>query len=240
MSRMSHRSKSAVHLALALGLAGVACSQRRTEPAPSNIAPLPTAPPEDSAWIEGNVENRQGARVYALDKNDSQAFFSATSGADGRYRIGPLPPGEYEVKVLWALAGPEHVDNFAVASVTATAESTSRANFTQPGNGALIVRFAADRMPGTMVTEIHLFAGSQDDITMARYRDLQRAQALHPRGRNTISAEDPTTTFGGLSPGPYTACAVTNVGGDELHTTCQDAEVEGTAPTEVTLDVRLG
>lgn len=103
MSRMSHRSKSTAHLALAVGLVGVACSQPRTEPAPSDIAALPTATPEGSAWIEGRVEDRQGARVCALDKSDSRAFFSTTSGADGRYRIGPLPPAEYEVRVMWTL-----------------------------------------------------------------------------------------------------------------------------------------
>ncbi len=236
---MANGSKTAARVALALGLVGVACSQPRTDPAPSDIATLPAAAPEGTAWIEGEVENHAGARVVAVGKN-SKTFFAADSAADGRYRIGPLPAGEYDVRVMGTLAGPEHVDNFAVASVTATANSTSHADFTQPGDGSLVVRFAPDRIPGSMVTEVHLFAGAEDNITTTRYRELQRAQASHPRGRNTISAEDTTTTFGGLLPGTYTACAVTNVGGDDLHTTCQSAKVQDTAPIEVTLDVRLG
>ncbi len=236
---MGNRSITAAHIGLALGLFAAACSQPRTDPDPSDIAATPAAATEGSAWIEGEVESRQGARVFALDKN-SQAFFTAESAPDGRYRIGPLPAGEYEVSVMWTLAGPAHVDNFAVASVTTTANATSRADFTQPGNGSLVVRFEPRRIPGTIVTEVQLFAGSQDNVTMARYRELQRMQAHRPRGRNTISADDTTTTFGGLPSGAYTVCAVTNVGGDDLHTICQNAELEGAAPVEVTLDVRVG
>lgn len=239
---MAHRTKTAAHLTLALGLLGVACSQSRTDPAPSEAAPAPSTTSEDSTWIEGEVERRPGTRVIALDKsgtNDNRPFFSAASGPDRRYRIGPLPPGEYEVSVV-PFDQPEHVDNFTITSVTATASHPARADFSQPGNRSLVVRFPTPPTPGTLVTEIQLFAGSQKDVSMARYRELRQAEPDINRGRNTISADDLTTTFGGLVPGAYTACAVTNYGGEDLRPTCQDANVQSTEPTELTLDVRLG
>ncbi|MBV1856932.1 MAG: carboxypeptidase-like regulatory domain-containing protein [Nannocystaceae bacterium] len=203
-------------------------------------SPRTPPPPKGSAWIEGEVAGRHGARIFAFDKSDSRVFFAADSTADGRYRLGPLPAAEYEVRVMWTLAGPEYVDNFAVVPVTTTADTTSQADLTLPGTGSVVVRFAPDRNPRGVVTEVQLFTGSENELTMARYRELQEVQGHRPRVRDTISAADVATTFGGLPPGPYTACAVSTTDGDNLYPTCQDAEVHGAGPVEVTLDVRLG
>lgn len=235
---MAHNTKTAAHVALALGLLAVACSQPSSDPPLAAAAPT-TAEAEGSTWIEGHVERRPGARVFASNKNGNREFFSATSGPDSRYRLGPLPPGEYDVSVV-PLDNPEHVDDFPLASVTATANTPALVDFSLPGSASVVVRFPDAPALGTMVTEIHLFAGSHKDVSMTRYRELQQAEPDSNRGRNTTSSKALTTTFGGLAPGAYTACAVTNYGEDDLRPTCQDIEVQETAPSELILDVRLG
>lgn len=234
---MSRRSTSAAHIALALGLAGVACSQPAS-PSPSDAA-VPAVPEvEGSAWIEGQVQGRPGTRVIATATHEPQAFFAATTAADGSYRLGPVPAGEYEVTPFTSLRHPELVDNFTAALVTATDETPAVANFSQPGDGSIRVRFAAAPTPGTMVTAVTLFTGVQADVSEKRYRELHQAQR-HLRGRNTISADDLTTTFNGLLPGEYTACALTNVGGEDLRPTCQATHVQQTVVAELSLDVRV-
>lgn len=231
-----HKTTTA-RFALVLGLAGSACSQPPVDPAPSEAEPVSNA--AGSAWIEGHVQRRPGTRVLALHKDGRRGFFTADSGSDGRYRLGPLPPGEYTVSVV-PLDHPEHVDNFEIASVTAAQSAPAHADFTQPGKGSIAVQVATPPPPGTLVTGINLFAGSHEDVSAARYQELRRADPTHNRGRNTISAEDLTTTFGGLAPGAYTACAMTNYGENDLRPTCQTGRVRGVETTELTLDIRRG
>jgi len=175
----------------------------------------------------------------AVHEDRNQGFFSATSGSDGRYRLGPLPPGEYAVSVV-PLDHPEHVDNFAILSVTATERTAARADFTRPGNGSICVDFSAPAPMGTLVTGIHLFEGAHEGVSTDRHEELKQADRSHNRGRNTISAEDLTTTFGGLAPGPYTVCAMTNYGQNDLRPTCEIGDVRGVETTDITLDVRRG
>lgn len=239
---MARSSKTARHLALFAGLTGVACTQAPADLQGASEAVVAVTEAEDSAWIEGTVtlDERQPVRVIALPMQQGRPMFSADVDARGHYRLGPLSPGDYEVIVTSPFGEESRVDNFPTATISATASESIRSDFVQPGAGTLLVRFPDARAPGTLVTSVILFDGLQENISMDRVRELRRDMVGRTRSRNTISADSPTTTFDGLAPGPYTACAVVNVGGDDLHATCGVTEVAGSNPAEVSLGVGIG
>ena len=239
---MARSSRTARHLALFAGLTGVACAQAPADPRDASEVVVAVTDAEDSAWIEGTVavEDGQSLRVVALPVEQSRTMFSADVDARGHYRLGPLSPGDYEVIVTSPFGEESRVDNFPTATVSATASESVRSDFVQPGAGTLLVRFPDARAPGTLVTSVILFDGLQQNISMDRVRELRRDMIGQTRSRNTISADDPSTKFGGLAPGPYTACAVVNVGEDDLHATCGVAEVAGSTPAEVSLGLGVG
>lgn len=239
---MARSSKTARHLALLAGLTGVACTQAPADPQGASAVAVAVADAEDSATIEGTVALDEGqlARVAALPTERGQRMFSTDVDAHGHYHLGPLPPGDYELMVVSAFGEEARVDNFPNSAVSVAANESVRSDFAQPGTGSLLVRFPDTKAPGTLVTSVIVFDGSQENISMDRMHELRLNMVGRTRSRNTISADNPTTTFDGLAPGPYTACAVVNVGGEDLHAACGVAEVTGTNPAEVSLGVGIG
>lgn len=239
---MARSPKTARHLALLAGLTGVACAQTPADPQGASASAVAVADAEGSSTIEGTVALNEGqlVRVAAFPKERGQRMFSSDVDAHGHYRLGPLPPGDYELMVMSAFGQEGKVDNFPNAAVSAVANESVRSDFAQPGTGILLVRFPETKAPGTLVTSVIVFDGLQQNISMDRMHELRRSMTGRTRSRNTISADNPTTTFNGLARGPYTACAVVNVGGDDLHASCAIAEVTDSGPAEVSLGVGLG
>lgn len=68
-----------------------------------SLAPLSLAAQEPTGAIEGVVTDPQGAIVQnaaiAVRNTATNAVRTVTTGADGRYRVAQLVPGDYEVKV---------------------------------------------------------------------------------------------------------------------------------------------
>lgn len=71
-----------------------------------SLAPLSLAAQEPTGAIEGTVTDPQGAIVQNAQvtarNTATNLTRNTTTGDDGRYRIGQLPPGVYEVKVTAA------------------------------------------------------------------------------------------------------------------------------------------
>ncbi len=203
-------------------------------------APVEPFAAEDETWIDIGVQLNATAtpvRLMALPKDGSLHGSSVYAGVTGEHRLGPLPPGDYDVVVYSTDEGYATVHNYPIASVTTAVGSPARADVSQPGEGSVAVGFAGPRPPGTMVTAVTVLDGMQHVDSHATFTELYETGGYWRRSRNTISAENLETTFEGLAPGPYTACATVNLGGVDLRVTCEVFEVVETQTPAVTLDV---
>jgi hypothetical protein len=149
---------------------------------------------EPAAWVVGQVRDASGPVAGAKVRSDP-SFRVTFTDAQGRYRLGPLLPGE--VRVLRYADGDAELPR---AVKTATARSGEEA----------VVDFVEEQGGGTVAVTVRVPAGLEQ-VAVQLMPGKAKPGAVPEEARVErveIRGGSAAATFRGLAPGTYTAVAV--------------------------------
>lgn len=196
---------------------------------------------EPFTWIEGFIgegEEPVLAQV-TVQTEDMAVTYVGQTDALGRYEIGPIPAGAYQVHARDD--DPDTVIAFDVADVELRAGTITTHNVIESDPGSVRVEFVRPSELRVAVVGVTLFEGPEPVHTDHAYEAILRGEVDRANfGTTSLGPANPRKVFRGLPGGSYTACARLNLGDTGMHISCEPVTVGGTDTQEVILELAAG
>lgn len=177
---------------------------------------------EPVAWLTGTIEDPNAPTGRTLSVWNEGLSMAAEVDASGRFQVGPLPAGAYNMRPL--MLGGTRTSTYPTATVELTPGLVTTHDVVETGTASVTVDFEVGAKERASLVGLAMFEGDQAVASSEQYRALEDAQGMMASAWSR-NGKGGSTTFVGLEPGRYTACGLSNVADQGLVPSCAAVEV---------------